>query len=247
MTDQASAEAPRTGGWREIWAGRRLDPQRGSVLAQLLAADGFDTGFGDVIEENWVAYVRGWAAELGLGPGTSVFEVGCGSGAFLYELRRLGCSVAGLDQSESLVAVARSVLPDAAFSVADAAGVPTEPQADVVISVGVFCYFPSLDYAEKVIERMAAKAGRAVLLVDLPDLARRGAALAHRVATVGGPDAYAARYEDLDHLYFARDWVADKLRSVGFDEVHTADQDLADYSNAAFRFNAWGRRAGAVG
>jgi len=31
--------------WKEVWEARHLDRIRGSVLAQLLAADGFDTGY----------------------------------------------------------------------------------------------------------------------------------------------------------------------------------------------------------
>ncbi len=197
-------------------------------------------------DQHWVDYVRRWAAELDLGRRTSVFEVGCGAGAFLYELDRLGCQVGGADQSASLVDIAGSVLPDATFLVADAAEVPIDPPADVVVSVGVFCYFPSLGYAETVLERMVAKARRAVLVVDIPNLARRDAALAHRVASLGGPDAYAARYQGLDHLYYSREWVADALGRAGLNPVRTADQDLAGYPNGAFRFNAWGWRAGAA-
>jgi hypothetical protein len=101
-------------------------------------------------------------------------------------------------------------------------------------------YFPSLGYARQVLDRMAAKARRAVAVLDIPDAAVRTQALAHRISTVGGVQAYIERYEGLDHLYYERDWIADVLRGHGLVDVHVADQEIADYQNARFRFNAWG-------
>jgi SAM-dependent methyltransferase len=230
----------RTERWKDVWEARRLQPTRGTPLAQLMAADGLDTGFGDVAETDWVAYVRRTADWLGVTPATSVFEVGCGAGAFLYELYLQGCPVGGLDRSATLVGYAREALAGGRFEVADAIDLdPAEP-ADVVLSSGVFMYFPSLEYAHQVIERMVAKATRAVAVLDVQDAATRAAALAHRIATVGGEDAYRERYEGLDHLYYDREWVADALRSCGVVGVRVADQDIANYDNARFRFNVWG-------
>lgn len=233
---------PAAGRWAEVWANRRLDPRQGSPLAQLLAADGYDTETSRVSETSWVTYVQRWAKETGLGPGTSVFEVGCGAGAFLLPLQDLGCDVSGADQSASLIAIARQALPGGRFDVAPAAELPAEPQADVVVSSGVFMYFPSLDYAKHVIQRMAAKARHAVAILDIPDFACHDAALAHRVAAAGGPEAYAGRYRGLQHLYYTRDWVMQALRRAGLSGACVADQTLPGYANAPFRFNAWGWR-----
>lgn len=230
----------RTERWRDVWESRRLQPGRGTPLAQLMAADGLDTGFGDVAEADWVAYVRRTADHLGVTPATSVFEVGCGAGAFLYELHRQGCPVGGVDRSATLVGYARAALPGGRFEVADAAEVDATEPVDVVLSSGVFMYFPSLDYAREVIERMVAKATRAVAVLDVPDAAMRAEALAHRIATVGGEAAYRERYDGLDHLYYDREWVADALRACGVVGVRVADQDIANYDNGRFRFNAWG-------
>jgi SAM-dependent methyltransferase len=238
MTGQAGAMDE--GRWSEVWANRQLDPSKGSVTAQLLAADGFDTGFGNVAEAHWTAYVDQWTAAMEITPETSVFEVGCGAGAFLYEMHRRGCHVGGIDQSSALIEIAKSVMPDGRFEVADAAELSLEPRTDIVVSSAVFLYFPSLEYASAVLRRMATRAERGVLILDLPDLARRDAAMAHRIATVGGQQAYEERYRGLDHLYFSRNWVEETLTSCGLVEVRTADQNLAGYANGEFRFNAWG-------
>lgn len=227
--------------WKDIWAKRRLDPERGPALAQLLAADGFDTSFGNVHEPEWSRFVLRWARRLGLDAESSVFEVGCGAGAFLYPLVALGCRVSGIDQSSALIDAARSALPNGDFAVADAAELPLEPPVDAVVAMSVFGYFPTLDYAARVIERMVEKASGSVLLLDLPDLASRDDAIAQRMASVGGTDEYAARYAGLDHLYYSRDWIAREFRRVGLERVQTAAQDLTHYTNGRYRFNAWGR------
>jgi trans-aconitate methyltransferase len=184
--------------------------------------------------------VRHWSSELGLGPGASVFEVGCGAGAFLYELDCEGCVVGGIDQSETLVRLAREALPAGTFDVADASELdPTEP-ADAVVSCGMFPYLPSLDDARAVIVRMTGKARRAVAILDIPDRATQELALRYRKASAGGDAAYAERYRGLEHRYYERAWVVQTLQQSGLIRVQVADQSLPGYGNAPFRFNAWG-------
>lgn len=230
-------------GWKDVWARRSLDRSR-PLLEALMAADGLDTGFGSVGAAPFADFVRRTAARLGLGPGRSVFEVGCGAGGFLWELDRLGCAVGGLDASPALVEIAREVLPRGAFLCAEAAELPEAPQADVVLSFGVFLYFPSLDYAREVLRRMAARARGPVAVLDVPDRARMEAALAARRATLG-PEEYAKKYAGLDHLYYERAWMEAELRALGFADVVTEDQSIEGYPNGAFRFNAVARREAA--
>src|SRR5580704_5622526 len=104
-----SAAARRT--WTDVWSARTIDPSLHSPLARLMAADGLDTAFGSVGEEAWRSFVRAAASRLNLQREATVFEVGCGAGAFLYELDAIGCKVAGLDQSAALIDYARAAMP----------------------------------------------------------------------------------------------------------------------------------------
>lgn len=226
--------------WEAVWEARRLDPAAASTLAALMAADGLDTGFGSVSEEHWTSFVRSVETTLRLEPGRSVFEVGCGAGAFLYDLYTRGYHVGGIDRSAALVGYARSVMPNGRFDVAEAAGLGAEERWDAVVACGVFLYFPSLDYASDVIARMVEKARHCVAILDLPDAARSSEALAHRQAAIGGPKAYAERYRGLEHLSFDRSWVAEALEGSGLVGVQVVDQAIPGYDNGRFRFNAWG-------
>jgi SAM-dependent methyltransferase len=228
-----------TGGWEAVWASRPTDLSGGSVIGALLLADGRDTPFGTIDEEAWLAFVRRVAARLGVGPGDSVCDVGCGAGAFLYELHRMGCVVSGVDRSASLIDCARRAMPGRQFVVADADALAAEPAVDAVVSCDAFLYFPSAKYAGRVVDAMAAKARRAVAVIGVPDAATKDEALARRRDLAGGEAAYDARYRGLEHLYIQRDWLVGRMAAAGLVDIEVEDQGIDD-DNAAFRFNCFG-------
>jgi SAM-dependent methyltransferase len=229
--------------WNDIWEARRLDASRGSTLAALMAADGYDTGYGNLGEGAFRAFVDRTAERMGITAGASVFEVGCGAGAFLHPLHERGCRVAGLDGSQSLVGYARAAMPGGTFTHADALALdPSEPY-DFVISCGVFLYFPSLDYARGVVERMVATARRGVALLELGDKAKEAHAAALRRGTMGEAE-YEERYRGLEHLYLDKEWLRSLLAELGATEIEIEDQDIAGYANSSYRFNAFARVGG---
>jgi trans-aconitate methyltransferase len=227
------------GSWDEIWESRQLDPSARSTLLALLAADGFDTPTGRFSEADWVRAIDGIVDRIELSANDSVFEVGCGAGAFLYVLYTRGNIVSGIDRSRTLVEYARSVMPQGHFEVAAADAFDTTRRTDIAICNSVFLYFPSLDYANRVIRRMAAKATRAVAILDIPDLATKDEAIRRRIELAGGGEAYAARYAGLDHLYCARDWFVEALTAAGLSKIQVCTQPEGGSENSRFRFNVF--------
>jgi trans-aconitate methyltransferase len=226
------------GSWDEIWESRQLDPSARSTLSALLSAGGFDTPTARLSEADWVNAIDGIVDQIELNANGSVFEVGCGAGAFLYVLYTRGYTVSGIDRSRTLVDYARSVMPQGHFEVAAADAFDTTQRTDTAICNSVFLYFPSLDYATRVIRRMASKATRAVAILDIPDLATKDEAIRRRVELAGGGEAYAARYAGLDHLYYARDWFAEALTAAGLSKIQVWTQPEGGSENSRFRFNA---------
>ena len=229
--------------WREIWEARRLDPSAGSTLAQLLAADGLDTGFGTVTEDAWRDYVDRVARTLGIGAGDSVCEVGCGAGAFLYELQRTGCTLSGIDASATQIGLIRQTIPQGTWKVQEADRLDCLEQADFVVASTVFLYFPSSAYAAETLRRMVLKARRGIAILDVPDAEKQEAALAFRKGCMGD-EAYSRRYAGLEHLYLDRKWVEALLPRLGLTRWRLEDQAIEGYPNSAFRFNVYGWKAG---
>lgn len=226
--------------WKEVWARRSLDPSRGSMLTQLLAADGFDSGFGGIDEDAWRAFVDEVAGTLALRQEDAVFDVGCGAGAFVYPMYEAGLRVGGIDQSEALIDAARRVMPEGAWAVGEASALdPAEPY-DVVVACGSFLYFPDNDYARGVLARMTAKATRAVAILDVPDASLRDEALAARRGALGEAE-YEARYRGLDHLYFDRLWFLRMLDQMGCSAVQITPRGIDGHRMGDFRFNVFAR------
>lgn len=224
--------------WADVWADRKIDTSKGSTLSQLMAADGLDTAFGTLPEESWLAFVRRVGSTLDVAHDASLFEIGCGAGAFLYDFYRSGCSVAGLDLSPSLVAHAQAAMPGADITHREASSFEAVANYDFVVSCGVFMYFDSLDYARRVIHQSVAGARIGVAILDIPDRATEQDAVAARRAAVG-PEIYDERYSGLPHLFYERDWVEAELRSAGAHDIRIEGQSIAGYDNSAFRFNAF--------
>ncbi|MHB8792829.1 MAG: class I SAM-dependent methyltransferase [Thermoleophilia bacterium] len=78
-------------------------------------------------------------------PGERALDVGCGTGAFTLELARRGAVATGVDRSESMLSLARSLAVQdglqVTFTVADAETLPfPDSEFDLVIAVTVLCF-----------------------------------------------------------------------------------------------------------
>lgn len=75
--------------WRNIWSRTRQLPNADPNLQFLIDADGFNSGAGKISEEAWFTYVRHAASLMKIQPDDSLFEIGCGSGAFCIHSIRM--------------------------------------------------------------------------------------------------------------------------------------------------------------
>ena len=56
------------------------------ILECLLKANGVDGGAGSFNQEDWQIYTQEYFDRIGIKSGDTVFDFGCGSGAFIYPL-----------------------------------------------------------------------------------------------------------------------------------------------------------------
>jgi trans-aconitate methyltransferase len=122
-------------------------------------------------DEARLDFVEHVAATLDIGPGTRVFDCGCGAGHFLLPLFENGYVVGGIDPSPALIAEAQRLMPAGRWLVGELASLdPGEPW-EVVLSSNAFGGFASLDRARGVLARMTAKATHAIAVLDVPERA----------------------------------------------------------------------------
>lgn len=219
--------------WKEIWNKRNVSAE--TTLEELLKEDGFDSGAGKMGVEAWREYGKFIHEKLKLNGDDTIFEIGCGSGAFLYLFYELGYKVGGIDYSEVLVNKAKVIMPKMEINVAEAIDLDSSKKNDIVVSNGVFHYFPNLEYAEKVIEKMINKAFKKVSILEVPNInLQEESEKARRGMLPKGE--YEEKYKDLPHLYYDQNWFYEIGRKYNC-KVNTFPQNIKGYGNNKFRFN----------
>lgn len=142
-----------TTSWEKVWESRKLITH-GSVQERLIRANGFDSGAEEVDVNRYTQFVESFSKLINLGPDESVFEVGCGCGAFLYPLRNV--TIGGLDYSKPLIEIAKGFIPNGDFICDTATNLNTDQKYDHVFAHSVFQYL-SLDQAGIVLSKMIQK------------------------------------------------------------------------------------------
>lgn len=222
--------------WQQIWAKRKPINNKLS-LETLIKLDGYDGGAGTISSKDWRVNSKLIAEHLGIHNKMSVFEVGCGSGAFLKSLQEIyELQIGGIDYAEELLETAKKAIPDGDFKFSEACQLDTSQKYDFVISNGVFHYMP-LDYAKKVLELMLEKMIHGVAILEVPDLANKDGSEKIRQAAMTKQE-YIEKYKGLEHTYFDRNWF---LQNVDLTKYNCSviEGCVPNYQQSAFRFNVF--------
>jgi ubiquinone/menaquinone biosynthesis C-methylase UbiE len=218
--------------WQGVWEKRHRQQHQALDLSALIALDGFDSGAGRIETADWQTYAHLIADKLGLQDGDSVYEVGCGAGAFLYALQATRqLTVGGLDYSAGLIEAAQTAMPEGDFSVAQAAALDKTTPYDVVIANSVFHYF-DLPYAQQVLEAMLAKARVAVAVLDVPNASTQEACEALRRAAMTQAE-YEEKYAGYAHTYYHKDW----FMAFASQQADVFTSCIPNYAQRDFRFS----------
>ncbi|MEA4935054.1 MAG: class I SAM-dependent methyltransferase [Paludibacter sp.] len=231
--------------WKKIWEGRSsINNVKENesclssddyILDALIRLDGFDSGTGNIFLDSWKNYINEVGQMLQISEDDSIYEVGCGSGAFLYPFYIKGHHVGGMDFSSSLVNNARQIMKNMDFEINEAKNLSCELKYDFVVANSVFFYFPDYEYAACVLNKMVDKSVKRVLIMDIPDLETKNECEEIRRSAYP-PGEYEKKYKDLSHLYFKRSWFTEFGLKNGL-KVTLYDQKISNYDNSRFRFN----------
>lgn len=221
--------------WRDIWNKRRFPDSECSVLQKLIYLDGFDNGAGKIDEQNWEKYINYIKNKIQIASNESIFEVGCGSGAFLYPFYLMNIKIGGIDYSKPLIKKAKSIFTGMSFTVCNALNLNTDKKYDIVISNSVFHYFLNYNYANTILEKMLCKAQSRIAILEIPNAALMNESenVRRKMCSLG---EYDKKYNNLKHLYY------DKQYFYNFAEEHKCscsvfDQNIQGYGNNRYRFN----------
>lgn len=224
--------------WHRVWSNRSsLESGSGTVLEKLISADGFDSPLGLMQENDWRNYVNKLANRFELAEGESIFEVGCGAGAFLYPFYEEGRNVGGIDYSKDLIQIAQSAMPLAkdSLEVKEATMFNAYPKADIVIANHVIHYFSSYKYAEDVLELMLKKVKRVISISGIPNAEMKEDSEKMRRGLLTDQE-YEAKYKGLEIIYFEKEWfkrIAEKANL----SVEFWGHEMPGFAQNKFRFD----------
>ncbi|HEY7739388.1 MAG TPA: class I SAM-dependent methyltransferase [Steroidobacteraceae bacterium] len=143
--------------WLEVW-----ERKGRTETTDLRTLDGFEN---TTIDPQAVA--RQIVAILGLGPGVSVLEVGCGAGMLAQYIPG---DYTGVDYSPAMVKKFLELQPGRSARVSGADRLPFADRSfDKVFAFSVFQYFPDAAYARAAVSEMKRVAREVVFIGDLPE------------------------------------------------------------------------------
>jgi SAM-dependent methyltransferase len=180
------------------------------------AAEAYEARFVPALFAEWAGHL---VEAAGIGPGRSVLDVACGTGAVTrVAAEQVGDGrVVGLDLNEAMLAVARRIRPDLEWCQADAGALPFEPGSfDVVLCQSALMFFPDPVGALREMRRVARSTGTVGVQVWSSLDSQPGFRLfAEIVARHAGPESV-----DLVTTYFALgdlDAVTARFAAAGLD------------------------------
>lgn len=228
--------------WKDIWENRSVDDSiytlnnNQEVFAELKKINGFDVIDNGLSYEALFEQFNKICRKVDLGIEKSIFEVGCGSGANLFMFQNRGFKVAGLDYSHTLVETARKILDLNDEIVCDEAiNLDVDKKFSTLLSNSVFSYFESLDYAERVLEKMYEKSLSHIVLIDLHDAAKKSDFLDYRRRVI---EDYDERYKNLPKLFYPKEFFI-KFAKTHNMSIEITESDLKGYWNNPFVFNCY--------
>ena len=219
--------------WRKIWDNKNR--VNNFLFETLIKADGFETGAGNFTLEDWKLYTESLLKYLDIAKNDTIFDVGCGSGAFLFNHFINNHKVGGLDYSEALIELAKIIFKGSDFSIDEASKLDTKNKYDFVVSHSVFQYFNDLSYSKTVLLKMLEKANKKVGIFDINDKSKEKSYHKIRMESMD-ENQYLNKYQGLDHMFYEKSWFK-KIAEENDLKIKIFDQSFIGYSNSQLRFN----------
>ena len=224
--------------WKTVWDKREIPESTNcSTLEALILCDGFDSPLGIMNETDWRNYIQLMFYKLEIEINDSVFEIGCGAGAFLYPFYEKFFKIGGIDISKSLIDIAKIYMPEFKFHFLhkEAIEIETDFKYDVILANHVFHYFPSKDYAKIVLEKMFLISNKVISITGLPDFNLMIESENFRRGLLS-EEEYKIKYVGLDILYFSKEWFI-KLADLNNYNCIFQNHTMPGFAQNKYRFD----------
>ena len=219
--------------WNKIWNKKYTNYKDHKYLH-------VSAGYDDLTYPEWQKLTSYFIDRLELKKTDDVLEVGCGSGAFLNEIKNVQ-SISGVDYAKDAINKVKKIM-EGNFHVSEAARLPFDDKSfDIIISFSVFFYFNNFDYASEVVDEMlrTLKPGGRIFIGEINDVEKKDLALKLREESEEKRQTHRVSKTNVDHLYYPVSFFTDIAIQKDMD-IEIIDQDIPElkfYYNAPYRFS----------
>lgn len=218
--------------WKDIW--NKPKDVNNIELQNLINAAGFKTSGLKAVE--LTEFITSIANDMNMKSMDSVYEVGCGSGSILSIMNSLDMSVGGLDYSESLLTITKSLKITEDLTHTEALNLDTQRKYDYTIAMSCFQYFPDIKYVEAVVDKMLDKSNKkSIAILDINDSSMEDIFL--KIRRKAEPN-YDEMYKEFKHLFIAKSFWIDYAKRNNL-QCSITQQDIKGYTNSKFRYNVF--------
>lgn len=228
-----------------FWKRRKMILKEKSLKSQLAYEGGWYEPHCSVGTAAFIEYVKNLKEYYDLHG--SIYEIGCGPGAFLHVFETFGFEVGGLDINTEFLDFARECIKSSDLDLCEACDVPIEKKYNFILITNSINYFPSLDYVHLTLSKCVEKMNFGILLTEVNDIEyydeyQKGLQLT-LMAPVGGiTDKNECEfYIKGKRISFAKKFFIDFAKkfnlSISFQKTNQFLQEVAVVNN--FRFNVF--------
>ena len=146
-----------------------------------------------------------------------------------------GHVVGGIDYSKKLINLAKSIMPNGNIVYDSANNLDIKKKYDIVLSNSVFQYFPNIQYAEDVIDKMLNKAREKIICLDINDKIYEEKAHKIRRGALTRSE-YNRKYKAYEHQYYDKELFCDIAKKHNY-EIKIINQNIIEYGNNPLRYN----------
>ena len=224
--------------WKKVWEQRIKNSNiklSDLNLKNSMILNGHYDGAGKIPISSWKKYGKKLKQKFNIDSKQNLYEVGCGSGAFLYlfkDLKKIG----GCDFSGNLIRYCRKFLPNHSKNILEKKSeeISISPKYDFVVSHGLLHYLSNIS-AKKTIIKMIKKSSNKIILLDIPEKKFKKKYLLLRKKALG-ETIYNNKYKNLNHNYYTKSFFSKIAKKEGC-SYFFFKSDIEKHKQGKYRFN----------
>ena len=190
--------------WLQVWK-KKSNLPFSKNYKNLLEMNGWDTGVSSFSIQDWKKFINMIIKKFQITKTDNVFEIGCGSGAFLLPFYKKNINCFGTDYSTKFIKNCKKLMKKGVFIKSEANNLKKfkKYKFDYIFIHSVFQYFDNTKYADQVMSQLReiAQKGTKIFILDVPNLKKKKVWKKDMIKAIGKIE-FDKKYSNFKHLFY---------------------------------------------